>query len=244
MRRLPLHVGKGFRRWTSPKGTCDACASPRTKSPPPNCVLLVGAGKSGAEISYEVTRTHRTFLSGSSTGEIPFPHGAATAAFVLPLVRFMGTRVLTMDTPMGRKLAPRFIRHGAPLIRLKSKQLVGAGIDRVARVVGTRDGMPLLADDRVLEVANVIWCTGFRSDFGWIDLDAFDASGRPVQYRGVVASQPGLYFVGVEFLYSATSDVLPGVGRDAAYIAKHIAARAPAGADKERREVLADQASL
>ena len=74
-------------------------------------------------------------------------------------------------------------------------------------------------------MANVIWCTGFRSDYGWIDLPIFDEDGRPAQDRGVVASEPGLYFVGLVFQYSATSDVLPGVGRDAEFVAKHLAAR-------------------
>jgi putative flavoprotein involved in K+ transport len=189
-------------------------------------VLLVGAGNSGAEISFEVARTHRTWLSGPLVGEIPVRHGPAAAFFVLPLIRFLGSHVLNMDTPIGRKVQPLFIAHGAPLIRRKSKDLVEAGVERVARVIGVRDGMPMLADDRVLDVANVIWCTGYRSDFRWIDVPAFGEDGQPMQYRGVVASEPGLYFVGLEFLYAATSATLPGIGRDAGYIAKHIAMRA------------------
>ena len=190
-------------------------------------VLLVGAGNSGAEISFEVCRTHRTWLSGPSTGEIPVRHGAAAAMFVLPVVKFLGTRVLTVDTPIGRKVRPQFVSHGAPLIRKKSRDLEAAGVERVARVVGVRDGLPLLEDGRVLDVANVIWCTGFRSDFDWIDLPPFVKNGEPVQYRGVVASQPGLYFVGLEFLYAAASATIPGIGRDAGYVAKHIASRQP-----------------
>jgi putative flavoprotein involved in K+ transport len=190
-------------------------------------VLLVGAGNSGAEIGYEVVRSHRTWLSGAPHGQIPVRHGPAAAAFVLPLVRFMATHVLTVDTPIGRKVRPHFVHGGAPLIRVKLKDLEAAGVERVARVIGVRDGRPKLADGRVLEVANVIWCTGFRNDFEWIHLPAFGSDGLPMQYRGVVASQPGLYFVGLEFLYRATSAVLPGVGRDADYVARHIAARVP-----------------
>ena len=190
-------------------------------------VLLVGAGNSGAEISFELSRTHRTWLSGRPTAEIPFKHGPAAAAFALPLVRFIGNHVLNVDTPIGRKVRPEFVSHGAPLIRLKSRDLAAAGVVRVPRVVGVREGLPLLEDDRTLDVSNVIWCTGFRTDFAWIDLPGFGHDGEPVQYRGVVGSQPGLYFVGLEFLYAATSAVLPGIGRDAAYVAKHIAARDP-----------------
>ena len=61
--------------------------------------------------------------------------------------------------------------------------------------------------------------------FPWIDLPVFGDDGEPLHYRGVVESEPGLYFLGLIFQYSFSSDVLPGRGRDAEYIAKHIATR-------------------
>lgn len=115
--------------------------------------------------------------------------------------------------------------HGAPLIRVKLKDITAAGIERVPRTVGVRDGFPELEDGRVLDVANVIWCTGFRSDFGWIDLPICGEDGEPVHDRGVVASQPGLYFMGLEFQYAFSSAMISGVGRDAEYVARHIASR-------------------
>jgi putative flavoprotein involved in K+ transport len=93
--------------------------------------------------------------------------------------------------------------------------------------VGVRDGLPVLEDDSVLDVANVVWCSGFQTDFRWIDLPVFGDDGEPVHYRGVVDSEPGLYFLGLVFLDSLSSDVLPGRGRDAGYIAKHISACKP-----------------
>ena len=194
-------------------------------------VLVVGTGNSGAEIGFEVSRTHRVWMAGSNSREIPFRHGAFGATFALPLVRFLGTYVLTVDTPMGKRAQPQFLRHGAPLIRVKAKDLVAAGVERVARVVGVRDGLPLLADDRALEVANVIWCTGFKTDFAWVHLPAFGDDGRPIQYRGVARSLPGLYFMGLEFQYAAASGVLPGIVRDARYVAQHIADRMSARAN-------------
>jgi hypothetical protein len=188
-------------------------------------VLLVGFGNSGAEIGVEVARTHPTWLSGKETGQIPFRHGPNTARFVFPLVRFAGHHVLTVRTPIGRKARPQLVSHGAPLIRVKLKDITAAGIERVPRTVGVRDGLPELEDGRVLDVANVIWCTGFRSDFGWIDLPICDEDGEPVHDRGVVASQPGLYFMGLEFQYAFSSAMISGVGRDAEYVARHIASR-------------------
>jgi len=203
----------------------------------PGSALIVGVGNSGAEIGFELARTHRVFISGSPAGEIPAPHGAASAVFVLPLIRMLGMHVLTLDTPIGRKVLPEFIKRAAPLIRVKMNDLVRAGVERVPRVAGVENGMPRLAGGRCLEVQNVVWCTGFRSDFSWIRLQVTGEDGRPLQYRGVVASQPGLYFVGLQAQYAAVSDVLPGVGRDAEYIARHIASSpkrvaeaAPAGA--------------
>jgi len=188
-------------------------------------VLLVGFGNSGAEIAIEVARTHPTWISGKPSGEIPVRHGAGAARFVFPLVRFAGLHVLNLRTPIGRKVQPHFVSHAAPLIRVKRNDIAAAGIEQVPRTVGVRDGLPELADGRVLDVGNVIWCTGFQPGFGWIDAPIFGEHGRPVQARGVVADAPGLYFVGLPFQYAAASDVLPGVGRDAAYIVKHIAAR-------------------
>jgi len=84
--------------------------------------------------------------------------------------------------------------------------------------------MPRLEDGRVLEVANVIWCTGYLPAFSWIDLPVFDDTGQPRHRRGVVPDEPGLYFLGLHFLSAMTSETVTGVGRDASYIARHIAA--------------------
>jgi putative flavoprotein involved in K+ transport len=190
-------------------------------------VLLVGAGNSGAEIAFDLSRTHRSWLSGPDTGQIPVRHGRNAARFVFPIVRFLGHHVLTKGNPIGRKVGPKLESGGDPLIRVKRKDLAAAGVECVARVVGVSDGLPVLEDGRILEVVNVVWCTGFGQDFSWIDLPVFGEDGEPVHDRGVVSSEPGLYFMGLTFLYSVSSDVLPGRGRDAAYIAKHIASRKP-----------------
>jgi putative flavoprotein involved in K+ transport len=95
-------------------------------------------------------------------------------------------------------------------------------------VTGVRQGRPVLGDDRVLEVANVVWCTGFRQVFDWIRLPVFGADGWPEELRGVVAAAPGLFFCGLSFQYAFSSMVLPGVGRDAEYVVRRIAARSGA----------------
>jgi putative flavoprotein involved in K+ transport len=202
-------------------------------------VLVVGLGNSGAEIAFELSKSKRTWLSGKPSGQIPVRHGSRASRFGFPIFRFAGTHVLTKGTPIGRKVGPKVATMAAPLVRVKTKDLVAAGVERVPRVVGVRDGMPVVEDDRVLEVANVIWCTGYRQEFSWIDLPIFGEDGEPVHDRGVVVSEPGMYFMGLIFQYAVASDVIPGVGRDAKYIAKHIATR-----EAERRASIRESAEV
>ena len=96
-------------------------------------------------------------------------------------------------------------------------------------MTGVMNGCPVLEDGKVLEVSNVIWSTGFTRDYNWIDLSLPTHNGLPIHDRGIVESAPGLYFVGLPFLYSLSSALLGGVGRDAAHIVEHIVSTRPAG---------------
>ena len=191
-------------------------------------VLIVGAGNSGAEIAIEVGRSSRhTWLSGRHPGHVPFRVDSGVARLVVPvLFRVVFHRILTVDTPMGRRARPRVIAKGGPLIRVKPADLDAAGVERSPRVTGVRGGKPLLADGRVLDVANVIWCTGFHPGFSWIDLPTVNGEdGEPVHERGVVPGEPGFYFVGLHFLYAFSSAMIHGVSRDAERIAGVIGKR-------------------
>ena len=193
-------------------------------------VLVVGAGNSGAEIALEVARYNPTWLSGRDTGQEPTRAGSLTDRLVQPLMWFAATRVLTVTSPVGRKVRDHFLDppRGIPLGRVRRKDLTAVGIERVPRTVGVQDGNPLLDDGSVLDVANLLWCTGFVLDLSWIDVPLIGDHGLPAQERGIVSTQPGLYFVGLPFLYSLSSGLLGGVGRDAAHVASHIATRAAA----------------
>lgn len=180
-------------------------------------VLVVGAGNSGAEIALEQTQTRHTWLSGRSTGRIPsWVQGRA--------YWWLFHRVMNVDTKPGQRIKARSSRRGDPLIGFSLKDCTRAGGQLVPRVAGVTDGKPILEDGRVLDVSNVIWATGFGLDFSWISLPGFGEAGYPVHYRGVVEGMPGLYFIGLRFLYTVTSTLLGGVGRDAEYITNHIAA--------------------
>jgi putative flavoprotein involved in K+ transport len=190
-------------------------------------VLVVGAGNSGAEIALEASRGHRTWLSGRDTGHEPVRPGSGPDRLVTPLIWFAAMHVLTVRTPIGRKVQHRFRSSGIPLARTRRTDLAAAGVELVPRTTGVRAGRPLLESGRVLDVANVIWCTGFAPDFGWIDLPISYQDGDPVHDRGVSRSQPGLYFVGLYFQYALASILIGGVGRDAEHVASHIASYRP-----------------
>jgi putative flavoprotein involved in K+ transport len=189
-------------------------------------VLVVGAGNSGAEIALEVSRSHRTYLSGRHPGSEPTRAGGVADRLVTPVIWFVFSHVLTVRTPIGRRVAAQLRSHGLPLARVRPADLRAAGVERIhARTVGVQDGLPLLEDGRILDVTNVIWCTGFQPKYDWIDLAVFGGDGEPIHEHGVVATEPGLYFVGLFFLSAATSSLVGGVGKDAAYIAEQIALR-------------------
>jgi putative flavoprotein involved in K+ transport len=191
-------------------------------------VLLVGAGNSGAEIAVELARHgHKVLMSGRDTGHVPFNLGGVAGRYFLTrfVLRFLFHRLLTLNTPLGRRARASVLSRGGPLIRVKPKQLAAAGVERVGRTMGVMQGKPVLADGREVTVSNVIWCTGFDPASSWVHVPVFGRDGQPIQQRGVVANQPGLYFVGRQFLFAMSSTMIHGVGRDAAYLAKAIAAR-------------------
>jgi putative flavoprotein involved in K+ transport len=186
-------------------------------------VLVVGAGNSGAEIAMELAPHHQTWLSGPDTGQEPARAGTRLDHLLTPMMWFVATR-LTVKTALGRKLRDHFLDppRGIPLGRVRRKDFAPAGIKRVPRTTGVNNGYPLLEDGTVLTVSNVIWCTGFRPDYHWIDLSLPTHNGLPIHDRGIVESCPGLYFVGLLFLYSLSSALVGGVGRDAEHIVDHI----------------------
>jgi putative flavoprotein involved in K+ transport len=191
-------------------------------------VLVVGAGNSGAEIAMELARRQQTWLSGPDPGQEPARAGSHLDHLVTPLMWCVATR-LTVKTALGRKLRDHFLDppRGIPLGRVRRKDFAPAGVERVPRVTGVKNGYPVLENGRVLEVSNVIWCTGYAPNYDWIDFPLPNHNGVPIHDRGIVDSCPGLYFIGLLFLYSLSSALVGGVGRDAKHIVDHIVSTRP-----------------
>jgi len=191
-------------------------------------VLVVGASHSGLDIAYELGADRPTTLVGPARGAIPLEWGTRALRLSFPVIEFVFNHVLTRRTPMGRKVMQQMRHHGAPQLRVKRHHLEEREVDWIEdHVAGVSDdGLPQLADGRTFDVATVLWATGFRQVYAWIDLPMQIQDGWPNEYRGVVDDVPGLFFCGLAFQYAFASGEVNGVSRDAAYVARRIAARA------------------
>ncbi|WP_255771629.1 flavin-containing monooxygenase [Pseudarthrobacter sulfonivorans] len=182
---------------------------------PEGGVTVAGAGTSGMEIALELAQ-HRpagsVYLAGTPTRHIP----DAVFRFTGPLYWRLVNSLLTLDTRPGRKVAAGFHQQGAPLIRVSVKDVERAGVARLSRLQNVGD-VPA-------DVRTIVWATGYRPDFGWIEGLPLDADGWPATDRGIVPELPGLYFVGMPFQYALTSGLVGGVGRDAKYVVEHLVA--------------------
>ncbi|MEG3614023.1 flavin-containing monooxygenase [Isoptericola haloaureus] len=187
-------------------------------------VLVVGVGNSGAEIAVEAARDHETWLAGTEAGHLPFRiDGWFGRNLGTRVVAFVFRHVLTIDTPVGRRARPVLQSRADLLVRERPRDLRRAGIRRVPRIEDVSDGLPVAADGTVLDVGTVVWCTGFRTGLeDWVDLPVLDEHGRVRQVRGVT-DVPGLYTVGQDFQYAKASEQIPGVSRDARYVATRVA---------------------
>ena len=163
---------------------------------PPGSVLVVGAGNSGAQIALELAESGRpTWLSGRDTGSIP------RRVLGRDVYDWLWWTVMrpSVDSWVGRRLMGQLFA-GDPLVGFSRRALMIPMLTSVSRTVGVSNGHPRLDDGRVLEdVRTVVWCTGFRPDFRWIQLPVFGPEGYPEHRRGIVAAAPGLGFVGLRY---------------------------------------------
>jgi putative flavoprotein involved in K+ transport len=196
-------------------------------------VLVVGFGTSGIEIAMELAAAgRRVFLSGRPTAQALSKFVPAIFEGKNPILRLIGAAywnfmhsVVTIDTPLGRKAKSQISLRGQPLVRLNRADALAAGIELVARLAGVKEGKPSLEDGRRLDISTVVWCTGFRPNYQFLELPelSLDGKGLPIAPHGIVEQIPGLYFVGLPFQVGLTSTLVGGVGRDAAQVVRHIA---------------------
>lgn len=189
---------------------------------PAQSILVVGAGNSGAEIALDLSRAgKRVWLAGRDVGRLPVNSGIGRA-FGGRLFWLVASKVMSVNTPIGRRMKRKALVHGVALGRARRPEIAAAGVELTQRVSGIHSGKPQIEDGRILPAEGVIWATGFLPDYSWIHLPIFDEQGYPRHSRGVARDEPGLYFVGLLFQRALSSSLLGGVGADAAYISRQI----------------------
>ena len=197
----------------------------------PGAVLVVGLGQSGADIALELAQAGReVHTSGTVRQEIPVDIDSLRGRIAFRVLWFAWNHVLTERTGLGRKVRDE-IRSGkrnAPLVRVKRRHLDEAGVQRHdARATEVVAGLPALDDGTVLDVANVIWCTGYRQDFSFVHPSPLADDGWPRDRGGIVPDLPGLYFMGLLFQRGFYSMLVGGAGRDAEHVTRHVLTGSP-----------------
>jgi putative flavoprotein involved in K+ transport len=187
---------------------------------PAGPALVVGAANSGAQIAMELAKSRNVMLAGRSVSAMPR--------------RILGRDVfdwlyLTVMRPgsgswIGRRIRRSVLGSTDALIGFTERDIVAAGVRRVGRVTDDFQGKPMLADGTVADVSSIIWATGYRPDFAWIDAPVLGEDGFTAHDRGVT-TVPGLYFLGLRFQHRLYSSLIGGTGADARFVAGAIAER-------------------
>ena len=195
-------------------------------------VLVVGGGNSGFQIAEELAATRQVNLAlGQRVPSLPQRLLGRDLFWWLSGIGFMK---VSTDSRLGRKLAKRDVLIGSSARRLRRSGVTLR--KRLVRVVGRR---AVFDDGGEQDVDAIVWATGYRPDFSWIDVPGVrDESGR-IRHRRGVTEAPGLFFIGLTWQHTRGSALIGFVGDDAAFIAGRIDSRLedPAGlvgTDSER----------
>jgi putative flavoprotein involved in K+ transport len=180
-------------------------------------VLVVGGGNTGFQIAKELAATHEVLLSVGSR-QTPLPQRLLGRDLFWWLTK-SGLFKTTVESRLGRKL-----RHRETLIGSSPRELRRRyGVELKPRLVDADGRTVRFEDGSELQVEAVIWATGYRPDYSWIDLPVFDADGR-LRHRRGVTDVPGLYFLGLTWQHTRGSALIGWVKDDAEFIAEQITA--------------------
>ncbi|MGA9588691.1 MAG: NAD(P)/FAD-dependent oxidoreductase [Salegentibacter sp.] len=179
--------------------------------------MVVGAGDSGFQILDEISEEGRpTYFSGSTDVRVlPQEILGKTLWWWFTKIGFLS---FSRDTWLGKKLS----RTKQPVIGTDVKGILKR--ENVISVGKTKDAEKiriLTEKEELTDVKNIVWATGYRPNFEWIDGLQLTKDGYPKHHRGV-SSKKGLYFIGLPWLHTRGSATLGGIRKDAEYLAQYI----------------------
>lgn len=175
---------------------------------PAGRVVVVGSGNSGAQIAAELTRTHKvTVAQGRPQPMLP---QRVFGRDIFDVLSTLGLLAVTVTSPLGR-----FLKRRDPVIGTDLRRLSRAGRLHLAPRIVEADERALVAQDgQRLEAEAVVWATGFRPNYRWLDVGVLDERGHPI-HEGGLTGVPGVYFLGLPWQRTRGSALLGGVGEDA-----------------------------
>ncbi len=187
------------------------------ESVPAGRVLVVGGGNTGFQIAQELSASREVHLSIGSR-QMPLPQRILGRDLFWFLEK-TGLIRKTVDSRMGRRMSERETLIGSTPRGIRRQH----GVELHGRALSAQGSTVRFDDGTQVDVAGVVWATGFRVDHSWIDVPVFDAGGRLIHQRGVTQA-PGLYFLGMYWQHTRGSALLGWVKDDAEYLAERIEA--------------------
>ncbi|MBC5636772.1 NAD(P)-binding domain-containing protein [Ornithinibacillus sp. BX22] len=181
-------------------------------------VLVVGAGNSGAQIAVEVSQTRKTFLSTSQKlNYMPLSLGNKS-------IFWWFSRLGILNASVNSFLGRRIRSKGDPIFGYELRKAIQDDrITLVNRAINANKNSISFSEQGQLEFHNVIWATGFKSDYRIIQgiPGVLDQNGAPIHNRGITSSE-GLFFLGLPWQSRRGSALLQGVGYDAEYLMRYL----------------------
>jgi putative flavoprotein involved in K+ transport len=189
----------------------------RPSDVPEGAILIVGGGNTGFQIAEELSSTHDRVVLAVGSRQMPLPQRVLGRDLFWWLTK-SGVINKTGESRLGSRM-----RHRDTPIGSSPRRLSSHGVTLKPRVIDTRGKTVRFEDGGELDVDAVIWATGYRSDYSWLDVPVIDAESR-VRHRRGLTGLPGLYFLGLYWQWTRGSALIGWVSDDAEYIAQQIEA--------------------
>ena len=139
-------------------------------------------------------------------------------SLIVTIITIKIDRLVQWEITIGKMIS----KSKQPVIGVDVKGILNRkNVIPVGKTIDAENETIITENQSIKDVKNIIWATGYRPNFNWIEGIELDKEGYPVHKRGV-SNTNGLYFIGLPWLYTRGSATLGGIKKDADYLAEHI----------------------